>query len=59
MTNAPRKYLPKTRGKTFKPGDPGKPKGARHKTRLGVSSGAALPMSTAFANLPARSASLK
>ena len=59
MTNDPQKYAPKTRGKPFTPGNPGKPKGARDKTRLGVSSGAALPMSTAYAILPARSASLK
>lgn len=34
MTNEPRKNERKTRGKPFRPGNPGKPKGARHKTTL-------------------------
>ena len=33
MTN-PRKYADKTRGKPFGPGNPGKPKGARHCTTI-------------------------
>lgn len=32
----PRKNAPKTRGRPFKRGNPGKPKGARHKTTLAV-----------------------
>lgn len=32
----PRKNAPKTRGRPFKPGNPGRPKGARHKTTLAV-----------------------
>ena len=34
MTDEPRKNERKTRGKPFGPGNPGKPKGARHKTTL-------------------------
>jgi len=34
MTDKPRKNERKTRGKPFEPGNPGKPKGARHKTTL-------------------------
>ena len=34
MTDEPRKNERKTRGKPFEPGNPGKPKGARHKTTL-------------------------
>lgn len=34
MTDTPRKYEPKTRGKPFGPGNPGRPKGARHKTTM-------------------------
>ena len=34
MTAEPRKYETRTRGKPFVPGNPGKPKGARHKTTL-------------------------
>jgi hypothetical protein len=33
-----RKYAAKTRGRPFKPGNPGKPPGARHKTTLAVES---------------------
>lgn len=32
----PRKYAAKTRGKPFRAGNPGKPKGSRHKTTLAV-----------------------
>ena len=32
----PRKNAPTTRGRPFKPGNPGRPKGARHKTTLAV-----------------------
>lgn len=31
MTDNPRKSAPKTRGRPFQPGNPGKPKGARHR----------------------------
>jgi hypothetical protein len=31
---APRKNAPKTRGKPFGPGNPGKPKGARHRSTI-------------------------
>src|SRR5260370_28811223 len=31
-----RKNAPKTRGRPFQPGNPGRPKGARHKTTLAV-----------------------
>lgn len=34
MSETPRKNEPKPRGKPFGPGNPGKPKGARHKTTL-------------------------
>jgi hypothetical protein len=34
VTDEPRKNERKTRGKPFEPGNPGKPKGARHKTTL-------------------------
>lgn len=34
MTDDPRKSPPKTRGKPFGPGNPGKPKGARHRTTI-------------------------
>lgn len=34
MTNDPRKNAPKPRGRPFEAGNPGKPKGARHKTTL-------------------------
>ena len=34
MSTAPRKNAPKTRGKPFQPGNPGRPKGARHKATL-------------------------
>jgi hypothetical protein len=34
VTDEPRKNERKTRGKPFGPGNPGKPKGARHKTTL-------------------------
>jgi hypothetical protein len=34
----PRKYATKPRGRPFKPGNPGKPKGARHKVTLAVES---------------------
>jgi hypothetical protein len=34
MTEDPRKCASNTRGKPFEPGNPGKPKGARHKTTL-------------------------
>lgn len=33
---ASRKNAPKSRGRPFQPGNPGKPKGARHKTTLAV-----------------------
>jgi hypothetical protein len=33
-----RKYAAKTRGRPFGPGNPGKPKGARHRTTLAVES---------------------
>src|SRR3712207_3259904 len=33
---ASRKYAANTRGKPFQPGNPGKPKGARHKTTLAI-----------------------
>ena len=32
----PRKNASKTRGKPFQPGNPGRPKGARHKTTLAI-----------------------
>ena len=32
----PRKYVANTRGKPFERGNPGKPKGARHKTTLAI-----------------------
>jgi hypothetical protein len=32
----PRKYATKTRGKPFQAGNPGKPKGARHRTTLAI-----------------------
>lgn len=32
----PRKNAPKTRGKPFEPGNPGRPRGARHKTTLAI-----------------------
>jgi hypothetical protein len=34
VSDAPRKNAPKTRGKPFQSGNPGKPKGARHKTTI-------------------------
>ena len=34
MAEKPRKNAENTRGKPFEPGNPGKPKGARHKTTL-------------------------
>lgn len=33
-TSAPRKNATKTRGKPFEPGNPGRPKGARHKATI-------------------------
>ena len=36
MTKAPRKSVGNTRGRPFKPGNPGKPKGARNKATLAV-----------------------
>jgi hypothetical protein len=34
MTDEPRNSAPNTRGRPFEPGNPGKPKGARHKTTI-------------------------
>ena len=34
MTAEPGKSAPKTRGRPFGPGNPGKPKGARHKVTM-------------------------
>jgi hypothetical protein len=34
MSGCPRKYASNTRGRPFAPGNPGKPKGARHRTTL-------------------------
>ena len=34
MADKPRKYAPNPRGRPFEAGNPGKPKGARHKTTL-------------------------
>jgi hypothetical protein len=34
--NSARKYASNTRGRPFQPGNPGKPRGARHKTTLAV-----------------------
>lgn len=36
MAEDPRKNAPRTRGKPFPPGNPGRPRGARHKTSLFV-----------------------
>jgi hypothetical protein len=36
VNDGPRKNAPKTRGKPFGPGNPGKPKGARHKATKAV-----------------------
>jgi hypothetical protein len=34
MSDTPRKNARKTRGKPFEPGNPGRPKGARHRTTI-------------------------
>jgi hypothetical protein len=34
--DSPRKYPTNTRGRPFQPGNPGKPKGARHRTTLAI-----------------------
>src|SRR5215204_7675724 len=34
--NSARKYASNTRGRPFQPGNPGKPRGARHKTTLAI-----------------------
>ena len=36
MTEAPRNNAPKTRGRPFERGNPGRPRGARHKTSLAI-----------------------
>lgn len=36
MTDTPRNNAPKTRGRPFQPGNPGRPKGARHKATIAL-----------------------